>query len=266
MRGALVAIAAVCCHAGNNGEALTPVMSWRSWNNYDWHINASVMLGIAKALVDTSRPIIGRPQGTSLRDLGYSTVGMDEGWAACGPFPSGNWAYHRSNGDGTISPVVNESLFPDMGGMVDAIHSLGLSAGWYLNDCLSYCFELGDTCGDECNEGDVAAFTAFGFDSLKLDGCSKQVSSLPRKCTVCLPATPTYLQLFSTTCRCGHHFSMQRASVSLLKTATMLVILLFPSLTVRRLGHTWTDSQLSRVDPHRRLPRLPLVPDFDGYP
>jgi len=81
--------------------------------------------------------------------------------------------YHKTNTDGSISPQVN-SAFPDMKGLVASIHALGLRAGWYLNDCLSYCFRLGDTCGDECNAGDVAAMLEFNFDSLKLDGCSAQ--------------------------------------------------------------------------------------------
>lgn len=45
----------------------------------------------------------------------------------------------------------------------------------YLNDCLSYCLELGDPCdADTCIPGDVKAFAAFGFDNLKIDGCSAQ--------------------------------------------------------------------------------------------
>jgi alpha-galactosidase len=172
---AALAMSVSSTHAGNNGQALTPPMSWRSWNNYDWNINSTIFTAIADALVDTSRAIVGRPTGTSLRDIGYATVGMDEGWASCGPFPTGQWVYHRSNADGSISPVVNESLFPSMAGLVGDIHARGLGAGWYLNDCLSYCFKLGDTCGDECNVGDVAAFNEFRFDSLKLDGCSGQV-------------------------------------------------------------------------------------------
>jgi alpha-galactosidase len=201
------------CEAGNNGMALTPPMTWRSWNQLGWYINESVLLTAAAGLTDTLRPIRGMPPGTSLKDLGYSEVGMDEGWAVCpacqggpgapgGPnhgrdasvdpraavqrqsvpapgFPIGDGKFsmfHRlDNTTGVISPVVDELLFPDMAGLVTRIHALGLTAGWYLNDCLSYCAQLGDSCPPEqCIPGDVRAFAEYGFDSLKIDGCSAQ--------------------------------------------------------------------------------------------
>lgn len=146
--------------AGSNGMALTPPLTWRSWNQFGWYIQEDVILSAARGLVDTSRPIKNRPAGTSLRDLGYNEVGMDEGWAACppqpgphphgrdprvdpraqprqnvtSPFPIGDnqtSMYHRLNSDGTISPVVDDILFPDMKRLVDNVHQLGLRAGWY---------------------------------------------------------------------------------------------------------------------------------------
>jgi hypothetical protein len=99
----------------------------------------------AAGLVDGSRSIVGRPPGTSLAALGFASVGMDEGWAQCAPkpgFPSGDWLFHRSNADGSIAPVVNTSLFPDMQGLVSRIHALNLSVGWYLNPCFSYCWAM----------------------------------------------------------------------------------------------------------------------------
>lgn len=194
-----------CAEAGSNGLAEKPPMTWRSWNQFGWYITEEIILNAAKGLVDTSRPIKGKPAGTSLKDLGFDGVGMDEGWAACmpkpGPFPHGRdprvdpramikrqnvTAYfpigagktaeiHRANADGSISPVVDDIVFPDMKGLVDKVHALGLKAGWYLNDCLSYCNDLGDHCkADECIPGDVKAFTDYGFDNLKVDGCSSQ--------------------------------------------------------------------------------------------
>jgi hypothetical protein len=169
-----------------------------------------VLLAAAKGLVDTARPIKNRPAGSSLRDIGFNQVGMDEGWATCPPAKAdpktgrshgrdptvdpraakqrtvvaepfsiggGKTAmYHRLNPDGkSISPVVDTLLFPDMKGMVDEIHRMGVFVGWYLNDCLSYCQSLGDDCSaDECIPGDVQAFIDYGFDALKVDGCSAQ--------------------------------------------------------------------------------------------
>jgi hypothetical protein len=163
--------------AGDNGLALVPPRTWRSWNAFGWQISAETMRVAARGLVDGSRAIRGRPAGSSLLDLGFDSVGMDEGWQACAPqpgFPTGDWMFHRSNADGSIAPVVNETLFGDMKGLVEEIHALGLQAGWYLNPCFSYCWKLGDTCGDECNSGDVEAALACE--------CHKHSSQLLRKC------------------------------------------------------------------------------------
>ena len=115
----------------------------------------------ATATQDASRPIKGKPTGTSLKDLGFGEVGMDEGWAACppkpGPHPHGRdpsvdpraamprtnvsapgfpigggktTMMHRQNKDGSISPVVDPLVFPDMKRLVDQVHAKGLKAGW----------------------------------------------------------------------------------------------------------------------------------------
>jgi hypothetical protein len=52
----------------------------------------------------------------------------------------------------------------------DFAHSLGLTAGWYGNNC---------HCKDHCNDtacfaADVDATFDYGFDSTKLDGCGQE--------------------------------------------------------------------------------------------
>ena len=81
----LLALFAGNADAGNNGMAMTPPLTWRSWNQFGWYITEEVLLSAAEGLVDTSRPIKGMPAGSSLKDLGFNEVGMDEGWAACPP-------------------------------------------------------------------------------------------------------------------------------------------------------------------------------------
>merc|ERR1712113_480324 len=82
---------------------------------------------------------------------------------------------HELNSDGSTSPVVDELAFPDMKKLVDSVHAKGLRAGWYLNDCLSYCASISDSCpASQCIPGDVKAFAQYGFDSVKIDGCSAQ--------------------------------------------------------------------------------------------
>lgn len=130
--------------AANNGLALTPPQSWRSWNAFGWRISEQTMETAARGLVDASRAIVNRPAGTSLAALGFASVGMDEGWASClpkGSSPDG-WEFHKRNADNNISPVVNSTLFPDMKGLVERIHAMNLSVGWYLNPCFSYCWAL----------------------------------------------------------------------------------------------------------------------------
>eukprot|EP00037_Helgoeca_nana_P026605 m.301075 g.301075 ORF g.301075 m.301075 type:complete len:127 (-) comp27263_c0_seq17:3337-3717(-) len=65
--------------SGSNGMAEKPPMSWRSWNQFGWYITEESILSAAVGLTNTSRGIKGMAAGTSLKDLGYGAVGMDEG-------------------------------------------------------------------------------------------------------------------------------------------------------------------------------------------
>jgi len=56
-------------------------------------------------------------------------------------------------------------------GMTTHAHKLGLTAGWYGNNCI--CSEKAAT--EAMYRSDVAALTVFGFDAIKLDGCGKQL-------------------------------------------------------------------------------------------
>ena len=49
---------------------------------------------------------------------------MDDGWQACGTGINGS--FHDASG----APLFNKTLFPDVKGMNDKIHSLGLSTDW----------------------------------------------------------------------------------------------------------------------------------------
>jgi alpha-galactosidase len=119
------------------------------------------------AMVDTSRTVDGVP--TSLCDLGYCDVGLDDNWQACGSYgDAGNYNFH----DETGAPLINYDRFPDMKAMTDYAHGLGLTAGWYGNNCI--CAESA-TNEDKFFEGDVNAFVDFNFDGWKLDGCGAQL-------------------------------------------------------------------------------------------
>lgn len=116
----------------------------------------------ADGLTDRSRMVDGAP--TSLLDIGYAELGIDEGWEACGQ--GFNHTQHTQYG----WPVVDTTKFADMNATSSYIHSKGLRAGWYFNGC---------ACGEPVEklinyEGDVAENAATHFDAAKLDSCGSQ--------------------------------------------------------------------------------------------
>jgi len=170
----LAAAGAVSCL--DNGRGVTPPMGWRSWNLYGGKVTQDLMTNIMDGMVSRKRMVDGKP--TSLCDVGYCDVGLDDNWQHCGSYGSDNFTYHDEAG----FPVVNPARFPDMLAMTNHAHKLGLTAGWYLNNCI-----CSDHCGSrqwsprvsdsdtKCYDGDSAALIEFGFDSVKLDGCGAQL-------------------------------------------------------------------------------------------
>ena len=61
----------------DNGLAITPPMGWRSWNCFHGDVSAVKIESIIDALSDKARTVDGIP--TSLADLGYTHVGVDDG-------------------------------------------------------------------------------------------------------------------------------------------------------------------------------------------
>lgn len=156
-----ISLLVVVVTAIDNGRGRTPPMGWRSWNLFGSNVNQTLMEAVMDAMVDRSRLVDGTP--TSLADLGYSDVGLDDNWQLCGDYDG--YTYHDR-----FYPVVNRDRFWDFEAMTNKAHGLGLTAGWYLNNCI-----CSDSCGDEdCYRGDAAALFEFGFDSVKLDGCGAQ--------------------------------------------------------------------------------------------
>jgi len=153
--------------ANENGLARLPPMGWRSWNLYGANVNQTLIEGIMEGMVrrDPRYTVDGKP--TSLCDLGYCDVGLDDNWQKCGKYGKENYTYHDDDG----KPVLNFDRFPSMKNMTDKAHGLGLTAGWYGNNCICSDGKTGDK---KFYEGDVAALRDFGFDSYKLDGCGAQ--------------------------------------------------------------------------------------------
>jgi len=162
----------------DNGLGLTPPMGWRSWNLYGGHVKQDLIIGIMDGMVSKNRSVNGVP--TSLCDLGYCDVGLDDNWQVCG----GGNLYNRvvrtkkanrnlyNFHDDSGIPIVNRKRFHNMLDMTDHAHALGLTAGWYGNNCI--CAEKRNAT-DAMYVADVTSLIQFGFDAVKLDGCGTQM-------------------------------------------------------------------------------------------
>lgn len=146
-------------------------------NLFAQHNDDTTMRAMMHAFVDKSRSVGGVPK--SLADVGYLSVGMDDGFQRCncstpqGPFPhsltnvscsvndcrQGRCTWHNQT-DGT--PMIDEIRFPDLKGLVQYAHSLALQIGFYLNTCI--CMEKGRTYFEE----DVAFLKEMQFDTVKI--------------------------------------------------------------------------------------------------
>ena len=158
----LVLLAAKKTLAADDGLAKSPLMGWRSWNAFHNDISGALMQKQADGLTSLSRLVDGAP--TSLASLGYTNLGIDEGWEACGQ----GWNHTQHTAAGW--PVVDTGKFPDMNATTAYIHSKGLTSGWYFNGC---------ACGEPIERllnyvGDAEANAATHFSSVKLDSCGAQ--------------------------------------------------------------------------------------------
>ena len=118
-------------------------------------------------------------QPSSLADMGYARVGIDEGadsppiasfnhgvlgWENCsGSDPNHGLRQHDVNG----FPMVNTDKFPDLKSLVDYGHAKNIKMGWYFNGC---------ACGERKErllnyQGDIQRLVEYGFDGAKFDGC-----------------------------------------------------------------------------------------------
>ena len=81
----------------DNGLALTPPMGWRSWNCFHGEVNDSAIRATIDAITDRSRTVDGKP--TSLADLGFDSVGIDDGALAsiadAGQISQSEYTSHR---------------------------------------------------------------------------------------------------------------------------------------------------------------------------
>ena len=104
--------------------ALTPVMGWNSWNCWHGGVDQEKILRSANAL-----------KAAGLDQHGWSFVNIDDAW--------------QGDRTGKNNAIQANKKFPDIKGMVDRIHSMGLKAGIYHTPwVMSYAGYCGGTSED----------------------------------------------------------------------------------------------------------------------
>ena len=136
--------------------ALTPPMGWNSWNCFAGAVSAERVKSAADAFVKYG-----------LINHGWSYINIDDFWQNHRDSKDATLHGEFRKPDGEIQP---NSRFPDMKGLADYIHSLGLKAGLYSSPGPWTC---GGCAGSLSHEAqDAATYAAWGFDYLKYDWCS----------------------------------------------------------------------------------------------
>lgn len=147
--------------------ALTPPMGWNSWNCFANAVSEDKVKAAADAMVKSG-----------LINHGWTYINVDDFWQN---HRNVNDSLHRQLKDAkdpTLQGefrdakgiIVPNSRFPDMQGMADYIHSLGLKAGLYSSPGPWTCGGCAGSYGHE--QQDAETYAQWGFDYLKYDWCS----------------------------------------------------------------------------------------------
>ena len=148
--------------------ALTPPMGWNSWNTLCYRLTAEKAKAAAKAM-----------DASGLADHGWAYVNLDDWWEMNN---SGvKRVEMRKNDFGGREDVIGPARdangrilpnrsFPDMKGLTDYIHSLGLKAGLYSSPGPLTCGQCEGSYGHELQ--DAESWAEWGFDYIKYDWCS----------------------------------------------------------------------------------------------
>ena len=136
--------------------ALTPQMGWNSWNCFAGAVSQDRVQRAADALVKSG-----------LINHGWTYINIDD-----------YWENHRDSKDPTLRGpfrdaegfIVPNSRFPDMKGLADYVHGLGLKIGLYSSPGPWTCG--GCAASYQHEEQDAQTYAEWGFDYLKYDWCS----------------------------------------------------------------------------------------------
>ena len=136
--------------------ALTPPMGWNSWNCFAGAVSADRVKRAADALVKSG-----------LVNHGWTYINIDD-----------FWENHRNSKDVTLRGefrdakgfILPNSRFPDMKGLADYVHDLGLKIGLYSSPGPWTCG--GCAASWQHEQQDAQTYAKWGFDYLKYDWCS----------------------------------------------------------------------------------------------
>ena len=136
--------------------ALTPPMGWNSWNVFGGAVTGEKVKAAAKAMVDSG-----------LINHGWQYINVDDFWQVHPGSHDQTLLGPERTADGRISP---NPRFPDMKGLADYVHGLGLKVGLYSSPGPLTC---GGCIGSfKHEEQDARQYAEWGFDYLKYDWCS----------------------------------------------------------------------------------------------
>jgi len=136
--------------------ALTPPMGWNSWNCFAHAVSTDKVKAAAAAMVESG-----------LINHGWTYINIDD-----------FWQNHQNSQDPTLRGpfrdkdgfIVPNSRFPDMKGLADYVHDLGLKIGLYSSPGPWTC---GGCAGSwEHERQDAETYAKWGYDYLKYDWCS----------------------------------------------------------------------------------------------
>ena len=146
---------------------LTPPMGWNSWNCWGQEVSDARVRKAADVMV-----------ATGLADHGWNYIVVDDCWRTRpteqeAGFKRPGWIGEKKHmygparlADGT--PASN-ALFPDMKGMADHIHGLGLRAGLYsVPSEVACCYTFGSW---KHEQKDAETWAKWGYDLVKYDWC-----------------------------------------------------------------------------------------------
>ena len=136
--------------------ALTPPMGWNSWNCFGPAATQEIVEQQAQAMVDTG-----------LIQYGWSYINVDDYWQQK---PSSDDPTLGGPGRDADGKIVPNPRFPDMAGLAERIHALGLKFGVYSSPGELTC---GGCLGSLDHELlDAQSYAEWGVDYLKYDLCS----------------------------------------------------------------------------------------------